>query len=90
MTNEIVRPAKLGNIWLIAATVANSVASVGRGGPQVVTIDPDGELEAVGADHPEYEVRLLSPGFVCTLSDASEMPRVASRLRSAALATGVA
>lgn len=83
---EDVRPTTaaiaLGNIWSMAALMAKRATESGEL-LLVVTIDDGGNMEAVGADHPEYESRLVSPGFVCTLSPATEHARLASRIRGA-------
>lgn len=76
-------PTQLGNVWIIAATIAISL--VGRS-PAAVTIDADGKLEAVGADHPEFQDRLLWPGYVCMVDGSSDVERIAGRIRDAALA----
>mgnify|MGYP006189293831 CR=1 FL=1 len=74
---------RLGNIWFIAATIALSLLSE-EPGPHVLTLEPDGVMEAVPPTHPEYEQRLLSQFHVCTVSPGTSMERLAGRICAAA------
>ena len=96
MQHATVRPAAtpaaeihLGNIYLIAATVAIEVlreAGCATDQPAILTIDENGDMHAVGPEHPEYDERLVSPGFACTASPAMDTARMAQRIRAAAMA----
>lgn len=85
-----IRPSvKLGNLWLTAATLALSTLVAESKLPAVVLINQHGDLVALQPDHPDYATRLLDQGFVCTLSQGSDVARIAARMREAAMATWV-
>lgn len=80
------RTIRLGNIWLLAATVARSILPTEErdlGFPFVVRIDDDGTMTAIGQDHPDYERAALDPARVCVADSAMSVERFAGRLRAA-------
>lgn len=74
----------VGNIWLGAATIVLALLSEHRAGPYILVLEPDGGLHASSPDSPDYEQRLLAPGFVCTLTPDTAPERLAARIRDAA------
>lgn len=81
-------PTHLGNVWMIAASMVLSIVQHEPGKPCILTIDSDGAMEAVGPQHPEYEQRLTTPGFVCGIGNTTPVERLAARLREAAIVMG--
>lgn len=78
----------LGNVWLLAATIAHTVMGDTRdvlARPYVVLVSDKGELTAMGPEHPEYSSSLLAPGFVCTVTQDPDPVRLAGRIRDAVL-----
>lgn len=82
------KPTNLGNIWMIAATVARTLIDDEPGAPALLLMNVDGVLEAVGPRNPDYEKRLLSTDLVCSVSNSMPVERLAARLRDAALRSG--
>lgn len=83
----------LGNVWLIAATLANSILADSRaavGEPLLMMVDVKGDLHAIGPKHPDYEQTLLAPGWVCTADSKMDLVRLAGRIRDAVLANATA
>lgn len=76
----------LGNMWLTVATIAYSALNLESRLPAVLQVQPDGELRALRPDHPDYSASVFSPGFACTISEGSDLVRIAARIRSAAMA----
>lgn len=80
---------RLGNIWLIAATVARTILPAETrevGEPFVVRVDADGNMTAVGSDHPDYvSLATADPSKVCVADSAISTERFAGRLRDAVL-----
>lgn len=78
----------LGNVWLVAATLAHTVMGDTRGvlaQPYVVIVSEKGDLTALGPEHPDYASSLLAPGFVCTVSQEPDPVRLAGRIRDAVI-----
>lgn len=75
----------VGNVWLGAATIVLALLSEHQTGPHILVLEADGGLQASPPDHPEYERRLLSQGFVCTVTPGMAPERLAARLRDAAV-----
>lgn len=78
-------PTRCGNLWLVAATVVQSLVDEDGDNVHALTLAEDGEIEAVGPRHPEYERRLLSTSLIGTVSRGSDPVRLAARIRDAAL-----
>lgn len=78
-------PTRLGNVWLAAALLVQSIIAEGPAGPRLLTIDQDGMMEAVGPEHPEYETRLLMPGFIGMVDKATSHLELAAKIRAATL-----
>jgi hypothetical protein len=76
---------KCGNVWLVAATVAQSLVQEHPGAVHVLTMDAEGNLAAFAPDHPDYERSLLSSHLVGTLNQRTDMQRLAGRIRDAAV-----
>lgn len=79
---------KLGNIWLIAATMATSVlreAEEATGQPALLLVDENGEMRAIGPEHPDYAESMNADGFACAATSKMSILRMAYRLREAAL-----
>lgn len=70
----------------MAATIAHGIIGAGEGGVHAVSIAADGTLEAVPASHPNFERRLVGPGYVGTVDSTTDVARLAARIRDAALA----
>lgn len=77
--------AHCGNVWMLAATIAQGLLTEESTEPHVLTIDEEGTLHAVGPRHPDYEKHLLDAGFVSTVSRNTEVARLAGRIRDAAM-----
>jgi hypothetical protein len=83
------KATQLGNIWVIAATLALELATIeGSDAPSLLTMNADGLMESVGPSCPDYEQRLLSNGFVCSIAKSMPVERLAARLRVAAFRAG--
>lgn len=81
--NEIdPRGVVMGNIWQMAAHMALEMAQL-REGPWAVSVRPSGTLDAVTAEHPEFVERLMRPDYICMVSGATDIDRLASRIREA-------
>ena len=78
-------PTRLGNVWLATALLAQNILAEGPAGPKLLTIDPEGWIEAIGPEHPEYEVRLLAPGFVGMVDRTTSHQDLAAKIRDAAM-----
>ena len=76
---------RLGNVWLAAAMLAQSILAEGPRGPMLLTINADGWLEAIAPEHPDYEKRVLAPGYIGIVTERVSNHELAEKIREAVL-----